>query len=75
MRDYEAGRAYYDAIRKGEPDVIWPGKPLYLAKTSGTTSGAKFIPITRDSIEWFEDVLTAWRDASSLGRQDGDRSA
>ena len=34
----------------GESNILWPGKPLYLAKTSGTTSGAKFIPITKDSI-------------------------
>jgi hypothetical protein len=52
VRDYEAGRDYYDSARRGEPDVLWPGKPLYLAKTSGTTSGAKFIPITRDSIRY-----------------------
>jgi hypothetical protein len=30
--------------------VLWKGKPIYLAKTSGTTSGIKYIPITKDSI-------------------------
>lgn len=50
VRDYEAAKEWFEAIRKGEKDVCWPGKPLYLAKTSGTVSGAKYIPITRDSI-------------------------
>ena len=50
MRDYEALRPYFDRTKAGEADVLWPGRPLYLAKTSGTTSGAKYIPITGQSI-------------------------
>ncbi|SNR41117.1 GH3 auxin-responsive promoter family protein [Hymenobacter mucosus] len=50
VRDYEALSPYFDRVKAGEPDVLWPGKPLYLAKTSGTTSGAKYIPITKESI-------------------------
>jgi hypothetical protein len=50
VRDYEAALEYFLAIRRGVADVAWPGKPLYLAKTSGTVSGAKYIPITKDSI-------------------------
>jgi hypothetical protein len=50
VRDYEALADYFERIRSGEADVCWPGKPLYLAKTSGTTSGTKYIPITRDSV-------------------------
>jgi len=50
IRDYEAIRPYIERIRNGERNVLWPGKPLYLAKTSGTTSGAKYIPITKDSV-------------------------
>lgn len=50
IRDYEGLRPYFDRIAKGEEDVCWSGKPIYLAKTSGTTSGAKYIPITADSI-------------------------
>lgn len=50
IRDYEGLRPYVDKILKGEQDVLWPGKPAYFAKTSGTTSGTKFIPITKDSI-------------------------
>ena len=50
VRDYEGLKNYFDAIIDGEENVTWPGKPLYLAKTSGTTSGAKAIPLTKESI-------------------------
>ena len=50
LRDYEALRPYIERIVKGERDVLWPGVPLYLCKTSGTTSGAKYIPITKESL-------------------------
>ncbi|WP_426492910.1 GH3 family domain-containing protein [Hymenobacter sp. 102] len=50
VRDYEALKTYFERVKAGEADVLWPGKPLYLAKTSGTTSGAKYIPLTKDSI-------------------------
>lgn len=50
IKDYEQLRPYFDRVAKGEADVLWPGKPKYLAKTSGTTSGVKYIPITRDSV-------------------------
>lgn len=50
IRDYEGFRPYIDKIKEGKHNVLWPGKPIYLAKTSGTTSGAKYIPITADSI-------------------------
>jgi hypothetical protein len=50
VRDYEAFRPYIDRIIKGEKDVLWPGKPIYFCKTSGTTSGTKYIPISKESI-------------------------
>ncbi len=50
IRDYEGLKPYVDQILAGQSDVLWPGKPTYLAKTSGTTSGVKYIPITADSI-------------------------
>lgn len=50
VRDYEDLRPYVDRVVEGESDVLWPGKPLYYAKTSGTTSGAKYIPITKESM-------------------------
>lgn len=50
VRDYEGLKNYFEKIKAGEENVMWPGKPLYLSKTSGTTSGVKYIPITRASI-------------------------
>ncbi len=50
VRDYEGLSGYVKRIIGGESDVLWPGKPEYFAKTSGTTSGTKYIPVTRDSI-------------------------
>ena len=48
--DYEDLRFYIDRVVKGEENVLWPGKPAYLAKTSGTTSGVKYIPISKESM-------------------------
>lgn len=50
IRDYEQLRPYVESIISGEDDVLWPGKPKYFAKTSGTTSGVKYIPITKDGV-------------------------
>ena len=50
VRDYEGLKPYIERMMSGEKDVLWKGKPLYLSKTSGTTSGVKFIPITKESI-------------------------
>lgn len=50
IRDYEELKPYVDKMVAGEKDVLWPGKPLYYAKTSGTTSGAKYIPLTKESM-------------------------
>lgn len=51
IRDYEALRPYIDKIKEGKHNILWKGQPIYLAKTSGTTSGVKYIPITKDSID------------------------
>ncbi|WP_158962004.1 GH3 auxin-responsive promoter family protein [Myroides fluvii] len=52
IRDYEGLKPYVDRVVKGEEDVLWKGKPLYFAKTSGTTSGAKYIPLTKESMPY-----------------------
>src|SRR6056297_3179999 len=51
IRDYEELKGYVQQIIDGNADVLWPGKPIYFAKSSGTTSGAKYIPITESSIK------------------------
>ncbi|MFV8345486.1 GH3 auxin-responsive promoter family protein [Flavobacterium sp. ZB4P13] len=50
VRDYEALKPYVDKVVKGQENILWKGKPLYFAKTSGTTSGAKYIPLTKESM-------------------------
>jgi acyl-CoA synthetase (AMP-forming)/AMP-acid ligase II len=50
IRDYEAFSPYIDKIKEGQENILWKGKPMYFAKTSGTTSGTKYIPISKDSI-------------------------
>ena len=50
VRDYEQLKPYVDKVVAGESDILWKGKPLYFAKTSGTTSGAKHIPLTKESM-------------------------
>jgi len=50
IQDYEQMRSWIDKIKEGRHNVLWKGRPIYLAKTSGTTSGTKYIPITKDSI-------------------------
>ena len=52
VRDYEGLKKYIKLITDGEKDVLWPGSPIYFAKTSGTTSGEKLIPITKDSMPY-----------------------
>lgn len=57
VRDYEGLRPYIDRVVGGEEQVLWPGKPQYFAKTSGTTSGVKYIPISKESMP--EHILAA----------------
>ena len=52
VRDYEALKPYVEKVVKGQENVLWPGKPIYFAKTSGTTSGSKYIPITKESMPY-----------------------
>lgn len=60
VRDYEGLKNYIDEVVSGKENVLWPGKPLYFAKTSGTTSGAKYIPLTKESMPYH---IEAARDA------------
>ncbi len=60
IRDYEALSPYIERVKNAEENVLWKGKPLYFAKTSGTTSGAKYIPLTKESIPYH---IQAARDA------------
>lgn len=79
LRDYEELSIYIEKIKKGNADVLWKGKPKYFAKTSGTTSGVKYIPISdtsiryqvraaRMSLQYFihEQGLTSWVDGKMI---------
>ena len=50
IRDYEAFKPYIEKVKEGKHNILWKGMPIYFAKTSGTTSGVKYIPITKESI-------------------------
>lgn len=52
IRDYEQLKPYVERVIHGEKNILWPGQPLYFAKTSGTTSGAKYIPLTKESMPY-----------------------
>lgn len=72
LRDYEGHRPYVEQILEGKPNMLWPGMPKYFAKTSGTTSGVKYIPISADSMPFH---IQSARNAtfnmlSQLGRLD-----
>jgi hypothetical protein len=72
VRDYEDLKSYVERVKSGEKDVLWPGLPLYFAKTSGTTSGTKYIPISKDSISYHinsaRDALLNYVHESGNGR-------
>ena len=50
VRDYEDFKPYIEKVLHGEENITWPGKPEYFSKTSGTTSGVKYIPISKESL-------------------------
>jgi hypothetical protein len=50
IRDYEGLKPYVEKVVDGHENILWTGKPIYFAKTSGTTSGSKYIPITKESM-------------------------
>ena len=60
IRSYEDLSGYIEKIKIGEKNILWPNKPIYFCKTSGTTSGTKYIPISKESMP---NHITAARDA------------
>jgi hypothetical protein len=74
VRDYEALKPYIEQVLEGKSDILWPGKPRYFAKTSGTTSGTKYIPITKESLpnhfNSARDAVMSWMRSRVLKRGD-----
>jgi len=52
ISDYEDLKPYIERIKNGEKDILWTSQPEYFAKTSGTTSGAKYIPISKEGMPY-----------------------
>jgi hypothetical protein len=51
LQDYETLKPYIFRIKRGETDILWPGKVLWFAKSSGTTNDkSKFIPVTAEAL-------------------------
>jgi len=76
VRDYEGLKNYIDRVVHGEENILWPGKPLYFAKTSGTTSGAKYIPLTKESMPYHVEaarnaILAYIHETGNAGFVDG----
>ncbi len=59
LSTYNDHAPYIQKIADGAKDVLWQDRPLYFATTSGTTSGKKYLPITRAMLNaQFEATLT-----------------
>jgi hypothetical protein len=56
VADYEDLKPYIEKVKKGQAHILWPGNPEYFAKTSGTTSGSKFIPISKEGMPYQTDA-------------------
>ncbi len=52
ISDYEDIKPYIEKIKHGDRNILYPGKPEYFAKTSGTTSGTKYIPLTKEGMAY-----------------------
>ena len=50
IADYEDLKSYIEKIKKGQRNILWTETPEYFAKTSGTTSGSKYIPISKEGM-------------------------
>ena len=50
IADYEDLKPYIEKVKKGQRNILWTATPQYFAKTSGTTSGSKYIPISKEGM-------------------------
>lgn len=50
VADYEDLKPYIEKVKRGQRDILWVETPEYFAKTSGTTSGSKYIPISKEGM-------------------------
>ncbi|MDO5615047.1 MAG: GH3 auxin-responsive promoter family protein [Cruoricaptor ignavus] len=52
IADYEELKPYIEKVKRGQKNILWTDTPEYFAKTSGTTSGAKYIPISKEGMPY-----------------------
>ncbi|RMZ61016.1 hypothetical protein D1632_03340 [Chryseobacterium nematophagum] len=52
VSDYEDIKPYIERVKKGQANILWIETPEYFAKTSGTTSGSKYIPISKEGMPY-----------------------
>ena len=52
ISDYEDLKPFIEKVKHGDKNILWPEKPEYFAKTSGTTSGTKYIPLTKEGMDF-----------------------
>jgi len=48
LNDYEDLRPYVEKHKNGGENILFPGKPIMYATTSGTTKEPKWVPITKE---------------------------
>lgn len=53
--DYEDLRPFVERHKNGEANLLFPGKPMMYATTSGTTKEPKWIPITN---EYYQNIYS-----------------
>ena len=63
VRDYEEFKDDIELIADGKQNVLWRGLPLYFCKSSGTTSGTKYIPVSQEQID---EMIRAARNSLML---------
>ncbi|WET48342.1 GH3 auxin-responsive promoter family protein [Chryseobacterium indologenes] len=52
VADYEDLKPYIERVKRGQSNILWTDTPEYFAKTSGTTSGSKYIPISKEGMPY-----------------------
>ncbi|MDX2360507.1 MAG: GH3 auxin-responsive promoter family protein [Crocinitomicaceae bacterium] len=51
LQMYEDAKPWIDRAMEGEPNLLWPDETKWFAKSSGTTTANKLIPVTKESLD------------------------
>jgi hypothetical protein len=58
--DYDLLAGWVEKIEQGQSDILFPGQPICLQPTSGTTSAGKYIPFTTMLQRQFRAAVFPW---------------